>query len=314
MKRILVVPILLTFASHLAMAEDNSSTRAYLGVGLQAGALVGNVSDSGPAQAAGIQPGDLIYRFDGKEIKSTDELLQAVAATPVGQEVVIDVIRMGQQGRTTAKLGQQLVLSGEALDEFRQKLGGMLQELGSLGALRGTWNDIDLNKFSDLFDRFDQMKKTVPPADDAVQRLWSELQREFTVYKPFADNLRRQREATEAQREAQLERKTEDELGPLYADYLTLQLCAERLRQFDNATSQLREFLQSKEVGIPRPVTDKLWNSIAQKFQKLEVGLARASNSELYAGCEQASKHAAAVVTRPTEQPADGPPLRKKDF
>jgi len=147
-----------------------------------------------------------------------------------------------------------------------------------------------------------------------VQRLWGQLEREFKVYKPFADNLQRQREATEAQREAQLEQKTEDELGPLYVDYMTLQLCAERFRQFDNAPSQLREFLQSKEAGIPRPVTDQLWNSIAQKFQKLEVGLARASNSELYAGCEQASKHAAALVTRATEQPADGSPLRKKDF
>jgi S1-C subfamily serine protease len=106
MKHILIAPILLAFASHLALAQDGSSTRAYLGVGLQPGALVGNVSDSGPAQGAGIQPGDLIVGFDGKEIKSSDELLRAVAATPVGQEVVIDVIRGWQQGMTTAKLGQ----------------------------------------------------------------------------------------------------------------------------------------------------------------------------------------------------------------
>jgi hypothetical protein len=314
MNRILIAPILLAFASHLAMAQDGSSTRAYLGVGLQPGALVGNVNDSGPAQAAGIQPGDLIIRFDGKEIKSTDELLQAVAATPVGKEVVIDVVRMGQQGTTIVKLGQQLVLSGEALEEFRQKLGGMLRELGSLGALRGSWNDLDLRKFSDLFAQFEQMKTPVPPADDTVQRLWGQLEREFKVYKPFADNLRHQREATEAQRGAQLEGKTEAELSALYVDYMTLQLCAERFRQFGNAPSQLREFLQTKEAGIPRPVTDQLWNSIAQKFQQLEVGLARASNSELYAGCEQASKQAAALVTRATEQSADGPPLRKKDF
>jgi hypothetical protein len=190
----------------------------------------------------------------------------------------------------------------------------MLQELGSLGALRGTWNDLDLKKFSDLFAQFEQMKKTAPPTDDTVQRLWGQLEREFEVYKPFADNLQRQREPTEAHREAQLERKIEDELGPLYVDYMTLQLCAERFRQFDNATSQLREFVQSKEAGIPRPVTDKLWNSIAQKFQKLEVGLARASNTQLYADCEQVSKQAAALVARSTAQPAEGPPLRKKDF
>ncbi|PWT89457.1 MAG: hypothetical protein C5B56_07070, partial [Proteobacteria bacterium] len=55
-----------------------------------------------------------------------------------------DVIRMGQPGMTTAKLGQQLVLSGDALEKFRQRLGGMLQDLGSLDHSRGSWSDSDL--------------------------------------------------------------------------------------------------------------------------------------------------------------------------
>jgi S1-C subfamily serine protease len=35
------------------------------------------------AQAAGIEPGDLIVRFDGKEIKDTAGLSQIVAETPL---------------------------------------------------------------------------------------------------------------------------------------------------------------------------------------------------------------------------------------
>ena len=52
MKRLLV-PMLLIFASHQATAQDDSFKRPYLGVQLQGGALVGNVNDNGPAQAAG---------------------------------------------------------------------------------------------------------------------------------------------------------------------------------------------------------------------------------------------------------------------
>jgi len=70
MKRAMVAPMLFIIASHQAIAQDESSKRAYLGVQLQGGALVANVDDNGPAQLAGIQPGDFIVSFDGKEIKS----------------------------------------------------------------------------------------------------------------------------------------------------------------------------------------------------------------------------------------------------
>jgi hypothetical protein len=49
--------------------------------------------------------------------------------TPIGKEVAVTVIRGGKEEMTTVKLGQRLVLSGTALDAYRQKLGGMLQEL-----------------------------------------------------------------------------------------------------------------------------------------------------------------------------------------
>jgi hypothetical protein len=312
MKRLLV-PMLLIFASHQATAQDDSFKRPYLGVQLQGGALVGNVNDNGPAQAAGIEPGDLIVRFDGTEIKSSDELSQTIAASPIGKEVAVSVIRRGKEGTTTATLGQRLVLSGTALDEFRQKLGGMLRELGSLAALKERWNDAELQRFSELFDQFEELRKVVPPEDSIAQNLWAQLERELRIYKPFADSIRRQREAKDTQRDQStgLERKTEDELAQLYVAYMTLQLCAGRFQQFDNARSDFREFLQNKEVAVPRELTDKLWNSIAEKFQKVEAGLERAGNARLYADCQQASKEASTLITATA---ASAPPLRQKDF
>ena len=79
MKPLLLAPMLIILASHQAGAQSpqagaqspqaESSKRGYLGVELMSGALVTKAEPDGPAQAAGIAPGDLIVRFDGKDIK-----------------------------------------------------------------------------------------------------------------------------------------------------------------------------------------------------------------------------------------------------
>jgi PDZ domain len=311
MKRILIAPMLFIFASHQASGQDESSKRAYLGVGVQPGALVGNVDNNGPAQAAGIEPGDFIVRFDGKEIRSADELTRIVADTPIGKEVVVTVMHRGREGTTTVKLGQRLVLSGTALDAYRHKLDGMLQELRSLGASKGSWDQPELQRFSKLFEQFEELRKTVPPDDTAVQKLWGQLEREFRFYKSLADNISRQREGS---RSTEPGRRIEEQLGPIYLNYMILQVCAARFQQFDNAKSALRELLRNKEVEFPRESTDKLWNAIAEEFRKFESALDQAGNVQLYAECEQASNQAADLIMTWMAEQTQGPPLRKKDF
>ena len=103
-----------------------------------------------------------------------------------------------------------------------------------------------------------------------------------------------------------------EQLGPAYADYLTLQVCAERLRQFDRAKAGLGAFLRNKEQAFSHELTDKLWNTVAAQFQKRESDLERANNDQLAAECERASKQSAALIG--TDETTQTPPLRKKDF
>jgi serine protease Do len=70
------------------------------------GALVAGVDERGPAGPAGIQPGDVIIRFDGKDIKEMKELPRIVADTPVGKEVEVVIIRKGKEERKTVKLAR----------------------------------------------------------------------------------------------------------------------------------------------------------------------------------------------------------------
>ncbi len=69
------------------------------------GALVAGIDDKGPAKGA-IEPGDVIVRFDGKEIKEMRDLPRIVADTPVGKDVAVTVIRKGQEVTKTVKLAR----------------------------------------------------------------------------------------------------------------------------------------------------------------------------------------------------------------
>src|SRR5262249_18509724 len=59
------------------------------------GALVAGVDERGPAKPAGIEPGDVIVKFDGKDIKEMRDLPRVVADTPVGKQTPVVVIRKG---------------------------------------------------------------------------------------------------------------------------------------------------------------------------------------------------------------------------
>jgi serine protease Do len=70
------------------------------------GALVAGVDEKGPAKPAGIEPGDVIVKFDGKDIKDMRDLPRVVADTPVGKEVPVLVIRKGKEETRMVTLGR----------------------------------------------------------------------------------------------------------------------------------------------------------------------------------------------------------------
>ena len=93
------------------LIKEGKVERAWLGVYIQAvtpelakqlglekpeGALVAEVIPNSPAEKAGLKPGDVIIEFDGKRIKSYNELPIIVSLTPVGKKVKLKVIREGK--------------------------------------------------------------------------------------------------------------------------------------------------------------------------------------------------------------------------
>ncbi len=70
------------------------------------GALIAGVDDKGPGKPAGIEPGDVVVRFDGKDIKEMKDLPRAVADTAVGKVVDVVVIRKGKEEIKKVTLGR----------------------------------------------------------------------------------------------------------------------------------------------------------------------------------------------------------------
>ena len=77
-----------------------------LGIKPARGALIAGVDERGPAKPAGIELGDVVVKFDGKDIKEMKDLPRIVADTPVGKEVEVIVIRKGKEEKRTVKLGR----------------------------------------------------------------------------------------------------------------------------------------------------------------------------------------------------------------
>ncbi|HXE24371.1 MAG TPA: DegQ family serine endoprotease [Roseiarcus sp.] len=77
-----------------------------LNLGTARGALIAGVDDKGPAKPAGLLAGDVIVKFDGKEVKQSRDLPRLVASMPVGKQVEVVVIRNGKEVTKTVTLGR----------------------------------------------------------------------------------------------------------------------------------------------------------------------------------------------------------------
>jgi serine protease Do len=104
------------------LIKTGKVTRGWLGIGIQEvssdladkfhikegeGILVSEVFEGEPAFKAGIQPGDIITRIDGRAITSTSTLSRIVASITPGKKVELIVLRDGKEKTLPIILGER---------------------------------------------------------------------------------------------------------------------------------------------------------------------------------------------------------------
>jgi len=77
-----------------------------LGMDEARGALVAGIIKGGPVDDGSVQPGDVIIRFDGKEVRAMRDLPRIVAESPVGKAVDVVLIRKGEEQTVKVTLGR----------------------------------------------------------------------------------------------------------------------------------------------------------------------------------------------------------------
>jgi serine protease Do len=131
------------------LEANGEVTRGYLGANIQSitpdlskalkveqskGALVAEVVPGGPADKAGIKAGDVIVSFDAKPVHDSHDLPAMVAATAIGREVPITLIRNGKEIKIAAVIAK-LESGGASLAESKLpaqgKWGLQLQDLNA---------------------------------------------------------------------------------------------------------------------------------------------------------------------------------------
>ncbi len=90
----------------VTMQELDDHLRKGLDVKVKTGVLVSQVLEGSPAEAGGIEDGDIIVEFDGKRVDSPAGLKSLVGDTKSGEAVKVKVIRDGDSKTLTVTIGE----------------------------------------------------------------------------------------------------------------------------------------------------------------------------------------------------------------
>jgi serine protease Do len=101
-----------------SLLKQGRIIRGYLGIQTRAlqpdetrsdadGVSVAGVTPGSPAALAGVQPGDVIQKFDGRDVKNFSALRTFVAQTPLNKQVELDIMRGGKPLKVKTQVKEQ---------------------------------------------------------------------------------------------------------------------------------------------------------------------------------------------------------------
>lgn len=115
---------------YLGLDVDNIPRNYAIALGLSStqGSVITDVTKGSPAEEAGLKPGDVIVKFDGKAIRNAEETLSRIQSKKSGEVADLTIIRKGESmeaavkaiaksDTNTLKLRSDIAASGQAIAE-----------------------------------------------------------------------------------------------------------------------------------------------------------------------------------------------------
>ena len=101
-----------------SLLKQGRIIRGYLGIQMRAlqpgedgteteGVTVAEVVPGSPAAQAGVQPGDVIRKFDGRDVNNFNALRSLVAQTQLNKQVQLEIVRNGKPVKVTTQIKEQ---------------------------------------------------------------------------------------------------------------------------------------------------------------------------------------------------------------
>ncbi|MDF0379241.1 DegQ family serine endoprotease [Methylophilus sp. YYY-1] len=143
------IPIDVAMGIEQQLLEKGKVSRGRLGIGVQAinqdlassfglqapnGALVSNVEKNGPADKAGLEPGDVILKFNGQSIDRSSDLPPMVGSIKPGSTVSVEVWRNKQLKKLTVRIDEMQTAQVDpaaSMDSKQARLGVSVRPLTS---------------------------------------------------------------------------------------------------------------------------------------------------------------------------------------
>ncbi len=117
----------------LSMQTVNAQNAAQNHLSVNQGAYVAEVSEGGPAEAAGIQEGDIIVSLDGQEISSADGMILAVRSHKIGETVEVGFVRGNEEMTAQVTFGDDAELQRLQQEQLEQQQREREQNYGPMG-------------------------------------------------------------------------------------------------------------------------------------------------------------------------------------
>jgi len=91
----------------IGIQEVTAELAAKFGIKESDGVLVNDVFENEPASRAGLKPGDIIAKVNGRRLESPSALSRSVAGLAPGTKVELEIIRNGERRALTVDLGER---------------------------------------------------------------------------------------------------------------------------------------------------------------------------------------------------------------